>query len=240
LRGPRGTATLARRGRRRTEAVAEFKVPAALQRLADQIDGWLDLRVPDRALDLLAPMLADPEGRPAGLVLRVRAYARLGRFADALPDLAELRTRVADDEWIELTEAWCRKRTGDLAGAVTCLERVVARNQRSDVAHFNLGCYLALAGERDRAIDEVTLACGINDECRDFARDDPDLDGLRTDPRFRVLLREEPAAAGADEQDDDEDDDLDDGEDDDLEQGADDDDGGGGPDRGGRDRHRHN
>lgn len=189
-----------------------FAVPPSLQRLADQVDGWLDLRCPDRALDLLGPMLADAAGRPAGLVMRIRALARLGRFADALPDLVELRAKDPADAWVDVTEAWCRKRTGDLRGAIACLERLLARDHRSDIAHFNLGCYLALAGERDRAIDELTLACGLNDECRDFVRDDPDLDGLRTDPRFRLLLREprpteRPSAAG---EDDDDGDDMDD------------------------------
>lgn len=174
-----------------------FPVPANLQRLADQIDGWLDLRCPDRAIDLLEPLLADRDGRPAGLVLRVRALARLGRFAEALPDLAELRAAAPDEGWVDLTEAWCQKRTGNLRDAIVCLERLLAKDHRSDIGHFNLGCYLALAGETDRAIDEVTVACGLNEECRDFARDDPDLDGLRTDPRFRTLLREKGAAPPA-------------------------------------------
>lgn len=186
-------------------------MPAALQRLADQIDGWLDLRCPERAIDLLGPMLADAAGRPAGLVMRVRALARLGRFADALPDLAELRAADARDGWIDVTEAWCRKRIGDLRGAIECLERLVARDHRSDIGHFNLGCYLALAGETDRAIDEVTLACGLNEQCRDFARDDPDLDRLRTDPRFRALLRD--GGDGAEDGADDTVDDADDGDD---------------------------
>lgn len=185
-----------------------FSVPPSLQRLADQIDGWLDLRCPDQAIELLGPMLADPAGRDAGLEMRIRALARLGEFAKTLPDLEELRGRHPDDEWVDLTEAWCKKRTGDLRGAVTSLERALARDHKSDTAHFNLGCYLALLGERDRAIDEVTLACGINEDCRDFARDDPDLDSLRADPRFRALLREErPARADAPATDDDDDDD---------------------------------
>lgn len=180
-----------------------FSVPPPLQRLADQIDGWLDLRCPDKALDLLGALLADPAARPAGLAMRVRALARMARFADALPDLDELRRIAPPDEqdWIELTDAWCRKRTGDLPGAIACLERLLARDHRSDTAHFNLACYLALAGQPDRAVDHLALACGLNEQCRDFARDEPDLDPLRTDPRFRELLRQ--GGAGHDDADDD-------------------------------------
>ncbi|MBX3463181.1 MAG: tetratricopeptide repeat protein [Planctomycetes bacterium] len=179
-----------------------FPVPPPLQRLADQIDGWLDLRCPERALDLLPPLLDDPTARAAGLCLRVRALVGLGRHADALADLGELRRDQPPHDWIDLTEAWCRKRTGDLEAAIRCMERLVARSPRSDIGHFNLGCYLALAGQTDRAIDEVTLACGLAEEFRDYARDEPDLDSLRRDPRFRALLREAPRAdpaGGADD-----------------------------------------
>ena len=172
-------------------------VPSHLQRLADQIDGWLDLRCPERVLDLLPPMLADPQARPAGLAMRVRAYVRQARCAEALLDLAELRTTQPAMDWIDLTEAWCRKRTADLRGAIRCMEQLLERNARSDIGHYNHGCYLALDGQRDRAIDEVTVACGMNAEFRDHARDEPDLDSLRTDARFRQLMRQGGAAREA-------------------------------------------
>ena len=171
-----------------------FPVPATLRRLADQIDGWLDLRCPERALDLLGPILADPEARAAGLSMRIRAFVRQGRHRDALEDLGELRRTHPPDDWVDLTEAWCRKRANDLTGAIRCMEQLLARNPRSDIGHFNLGCYLALAGQRDRAIDEITIACGLDSDLRDHLRDEPDLDTLRKDERFRVLLRE--AVAG--------------------------------------------
>lgn len=187
-------------------------VPRPLQRLADEIDGWLDLRCPERAIDLLGPMLGDPEGRAAGLTMRVRAYVRQGRHREALADLAELRQGHPELDWIELTEAWCRKRTDDLPGAVKCMERLLQRQPRSGIGHFNLGCYLALAGAIDRAVDEITIACGIEAEFRDLARDETDLDVLRTDPRFRQLMQTRTAddVGGAGEELDDEvEDDLD-------------------------------
>jgi len=208
-----------------------FPVPRAHQRLADQIDGWLDLRCPDKALELLDPMLTDGEARDAGLHLRVRALVRLGRYHDALPDLAELAKRHPDEPWMPLVVAFCRKRTGELHHAITVLCSLLERDHRQALAHFNLACYLALDGQHDAAIDALTLACGLDPEHRLFARDEPDFDGLRTDPRFRQLVR----TPG--EVDDVLDDDRDDPEDGDLDEPEGDDDGDG--DDAPPDRHSH-
>lgn len=187
-----------------------FPIPPAHQRLADQIDGWLDLRCPDKALALIGPMLADANARSTGLWLRVRALVRLGDYQQALPDLAELAKAHPDESWVPLTDAFCRKRTGDLRGAADVLRQLLQRDHKNATAHFNLACYLALAGDRDGAIDELSLACGLDAEHRLFARDEPDFDSLRTDDRFRALLRSGGVAvddldAGFDADDDDDD-----------------------------------
>ncbi len=169
-----------------------FHVPEALQRLVDQVDGWLDLRCPERALKLVGPVIASPEGKSIGLSLRIRANARLGNYQDALADLAELRSEHSTNDWIDLTEAWCRRRHNDLPGAIRCTEQLLARNHRHDMARFNLACYAALSGDKDRAVDELSMACGFNPECRTLAIDEPDFDSLRTDERFRQLLRPRP------------------------------------------------
>ena len=209
-------------------------VPESLQRLVAEIDGWLELRCPDRALERLETLLAEPKARIIALTLRIRAYVSSKRHREAVADIAELRAAQHDPEWLDLTEAWCRKRMQDLPAAITCMEQLLQRNGKSAIGHFNLGCYLALAGDSDRALDEVSIACGIDASFRGMLHDEPDLDTLRVDPRFQQLIARVPgidpaeAAAEADAFEDDLaegfEDDLDLDDDEDLDEADDSDD----------------
>jgi tetratricopeptide (TPR) repeat protein len=156
-------------------------------RLALELEGWLELKLPERVLERVQPLLDAVETRPVGLKLRVEALVELGRHADALADLAQAAGLPHDEDWLDLREGWCRKRTGDLVGAAAAMERMIARKHRSAIAHYNLGCYLALGGQLERALDEVTVACGLNPEYRRSLLTEPDLDTLRGDPRFQAL-----------------------------------------------------
>ena len=164
-----------------------FQVPQSVQRLALEIEGWLDLECPDHAILKLTELLAVPGARPAALSLRVRAYVSTNRYHEAIADLNEIRHFDHDPEWADLTEAWCRKRLEDLPAAIQCMERLVTRTPSSAIGHFNLGCYLALASEPDKALDEITLACGIDPSFRKLLKDEADLDSLRDYPDFRSL-----------------------------------------------------
>ncbi|MEM7203474.1 MAG: hypothetical protein AAF628_24635 [Planctomycetota bacterium] len=163
-------------------------VPKSLARLAMEIEGWLELGAPDQALARLRPLLESTGAREAGLFFRAKALVGLDRFGEALDCIGELRPFHRDPEWLDLTEAWCLKRTGQVAGAADCMERLLRRCHRSAIGHYNLGCYLALLGKTDRAIDEVSLACGMEAEFREHARTEEDLASLRADERFRRLL----------------------------------------------------
>ena len=169
-------------------------VPPLFQRLAEEIDGWLELSCPDKALERLQPMLDDPAARQAALYLRVRALVLQAQYDAALRDVAALRQSSMDPDWLDLTEAWCEKRVGNLPAAIACMQNLLARNQRSGIGHFNLGCYLALAGRLQEALDEVTVACGIDEEFRALAHGERDLDALVGDPRFQALLQPRPLA----------------------------------------------
>jgi tetratricopeptide (TPR) repeat protein len=164
------------------------KLPKSMQRLAVEVEGWLELGCPDRALAKMEPLLDAPGARPVALQFKVRAMVDLGRYGDALDALDEASYFEHDAVWRDVTEAWCRKRLGDLPAAIACMERLLRRNPRSAIGHFNLGCYLALSGDLEQALDEVSLACGMDETFRKLARDEADLGALHEDPRFRALL----------------------------------------------------
>ena len=165
-----------------------FQVPQSVQRLAMEIEGWLDLDCPEHAIEKLSGLLGVPGARPAALSLRVRALVATSRYEEALADLDEIRHFEHDPGWADMTEAWCRKRLGDLPAAIECMERLVDRANHSAIGHFNLGCYLALAGDPYRALEEVSISCGIDQSFRKLLADESDLDSLRDYPEFQDLL----------------------------------------------------
>src|SRR5690606_25915786 len=147
---------------RQQDTAGVHHVPKSVQRLVVEIEGWLELGAAQRALDKMERLLAVPGARPAALVLRTRAHIALGDFAAALLDIGELRAFDHDADWADTTAARCHRQMGDLAAAADCMESMIRRSRRSAVGHFRLGCYLALKGECQRAIDEISLACGLD------------------------------------------------------------------------------
>jgi len=152
-----------------------------------EVEGWLELECPEKALEKVTSLLDHPAGRAVGLVLQVRAFVTMNDFEKALEALQNLSEFEHDQEWADLTEAWCRKRLDDLPGAVGCMERLIDRDKCS-IGHFNLACYLALMGERQRALDELAIACGMDPRFRKLLEDEKDLESLHDDPSFKALL----------------------------------------------------
>lgn len=175
-----------------------MSLPHNLARLALEIEGWLELGAAERALRGLEPLIAHPGARPIGMQLRCHALVALGRFEHALRTLDTIRRESidVDTEWLEVQDAWCRKRLDDLPGAVAAMYRLLRHDPRSAIAHYNLGCYLALQGHLEESLNEVTVACGLDETFRRHAVDETDLDGLRGDERFEALLRRDGPAPG--------------------------------------------
>jgi mannose-6-phosphate isomerase-like protein (cupin superfamily) len=74
-------------------------------------------------------------------------------------------------------------REGDYDTARRLLEDGLKEND-APVMHYQLACVEALAGNRERALDELRIAVDGNDRYRGAARTDEDFASIRDDPRF--------------------------------------------------------
>jgi mannose-6-phosphate isomerase-like protein (cupin superfamily) len=74
-------------------------------------------------------------------------------------------------------------REGDYDTARRLLEDGLKEND-APVMHYQLACVEALAGNRERALDELRIAVDGNERYREAARTDEDFASIRDDPRF--------------------------------------------------------
>ncbi|MFW9955432.1 MAG: tetratricopeptide repeat protein [Candidatus Thorarchaeota archaeon] len=83
------------------------------------------------------------------------------------------------------------KEMGDLQGAVdaTRTSKKFAR-KTADIngAEYNLACYMALLGKKEQALEYLSRVCRSDESIKLWARDDSDLNSLRSDPRFREII----------------------------------------------------
>ncbi len=74
-------------------------------------------------------------------------------------------------------------RAGDYSTARALLEDGL-KEKDAPVMHYQLACVEALAGNRNRALEELKVATDGSERLREHARTDEDLASLRGDPRF--------------------------------------------------------
>jgi hypothetical protein len=74
-------------------------------------------------------------------------------------------------------------RTGDYDRARKILEDGLAE-KNTPVMHYQLACVEALAGNRDRALDQLQIAVDGEGKLRDSAQTDEDFASIRDDPQF--------------------------------------------------------
>jgi len=118
-----------------------------------------------------------------------------------LDDVAERRQAVAKDPnttvlaiggvpgahdisaWEYFFPALPAMREGDYDQARSILEEGLEQKD-APVLHYQLACVEALAGNRERALDELTVATDGSARLRQHAKTDEDLVSIRDDPRF--------------------------------------------------------
>jgi tetratricopeptide (TPR) repeat protein len=83
--------------------------------------------------------------------------------------------------------------SGDHMGALDHLQRALNEDPESDHAHYIMAVALGMRGRAEEALDHLRRSIALNPENRALAKQDPDLDGLRSHETFRSVLDTPPA-----------------------------------------------
>jgi tetratricopeptide (TPR) repeat protein len=116
------------------------------------------------------------------------ALADRGRCEEAVATLRSLTERHA-----HLTEAWvaigrCLKKLGLPSDAATAMRQGLEASRGHPRLWYNLACYASLAGQDTAALQALMTAISLYPEYAEAAAKDRDLDPVRSDPRFAVIL----------------------------------------------------
>jgi tetratricopeptide (TPR) repeat protein len=82
---------------------------------------------------------------------------------------------------------------GDYAAVVERGRELIAANPRSGLLFYNVACCESLTGHPKEALEHVRKAIELSEQFRDYAKNDSDLDAIRSDPAFQELV-DSPAA----------------------------------------------
>ena len=115
---------------------------------------------------------------------------RAVRFARVAVERARLRVeRHPDDGRALYMGAIALQRLGEHERALEWARRAAETAPREEFStHYNLGCFYARVGDRDKALERLEQCVSLAGGSREWIAHDRDWDSLRGDPRFEELL----------------------------------------------------
>jgi tetratricopeptide (TPR) repeat protein len=168
-------------------------------KLQHQAEGYLELGLPQQALDVLG-RLGDADGASGAggaggagnadvrtLYLRGEALRSLERYADAIVPLGKVAELEPENVQVLLALGWCHKRTGHIDRAIEALETALAADNDEPLIRYNLACYHSVAGDKRRALTYLEQALALDPNYRLLVEHEPDFDPLRGDPEFQTI-----------------------------------------------------
>lgn len=133
---------------------------------------------------------------PTGACLRIDVGEhRSARAAEAGTTVVVVGARPGDADPPSPFEWWYRaegaRRAGDHEAVIAILRPGLAVHPESGGLRYQLACALALAGHHDEAFEHLFHAVRFDPRTRGWAREDEDLEGLRSAPEWVRLVGDE-------------------------------------------------
>jgi len=142
----------------------------------------------DAAIEQLHTAVAVDHDRWWAHAWLARAYARAGRFPEALAE-AQKAQQLSDYPEVESVLGRVHADAGDRVEATKVLNHLRERARKEFVAPAYVATILIGLGQLDEALVELAKAAEERSYYVMYWKVDPDLDPLRSDPRFTALLK---------------------------------------------------
>jgi tetratricopeptide (TPR) repeat protein len=142
------------------------------------------------ALEQWSRVLMRRPGELSSMWRKGQAEMFLGRHQDALATFAAADALTPGISKGQTLIAMARAGAGDIRGARRIRDRLLAQQKRGlYVSPTLLGLIEVGLGDKDAAFAQLMTACHAHADWVRFAKVDPVLDPIRSDPRFAELLR---------------------------------------------------
>ena len=156
-------------------------------RVRREVEGYLELGMPDHALQTLERISTPAAFSSEALYLRGESLRMLHRYGEAIGPLEQAAKAAPDDVGIRIALGWCYKRTGRLDLAIDALQQALLVEPEAALLRYNLACYLSLAGQKRRALRYLAQALAIDPAYRKLIDAESDFDPMRADPEFQAI-----------------------------------------------------
>ena len=158
-----------------------------IKRQLSAAEGYLDLNLPNRALQILENQADWATMQFEASFLKGETLRRLGRVREALKPLELAASLRPGDVGTAFALGWCYKRTHRLAQAIDSLTRALRDHPAEPLLHYNLACYWSLANNAGKAVLSLARALELDPEIRTQIASETDFDPIRGNSDFERL-----------------------------------------------------
>ena len=158
-----------------------------LRRILTETEGYLELGMPQHALDTLDRLGGTKCFNSRAFYLKGESLRQLDRYREAVGPLRRAAEIAPSNLHVWLALGWCYKRLGHIHRAIFAMEEAIVVEPNEAIAHYNLACYLSLSGEKAQAVVQLTEALLLDPDYREMVDDEPDFDPIRSDAQFRAI-----------------------------------------------------
>ena len=143
----------------------------------------------DQALETLQKAIEIDPSFPRTHFRLGQIYEQRGQYAAAIHEFEEAVRLEGDDPYYEGSLGHAYGASGAASQALAIVEKLQERSARQYVPPYSIALVYAGLGERDQAFRWLQKAVEDRSTSMVFLRADPELGGLRSDPRFVKISR---------------------------------------------------